>query len=148
MNRSDTVRENLEAGFNCAESVVGAFSDLVPIPKSTAVRTATPFGAGMGRTGNVCGLVSGGAIVLGLVGGRDDPADDRTKERAYDAVAMLIREVTVLYSSVLCPEILGEDLGHPLGRRRAIDQGLLATRCPAVAVDVVRILERVLEPLR
>ena len=144
MDRASIVREELDAGFNCAESIVAGFVNAIGAPREAVLKAATPFGAGIGRTGYVCGLVSGGAIVLGLAFGRTDPADEATKERAYEHIAVLIREVKRSTGSILCFDILGANLADPEGRRRALAVDLFRSRCRPVAVEVVGILERLL----
>ena len=145
MGYAERVHEGLDAGFNCAESIVAAFVDVVGTPHERLVCAATPFGAGVGCTGNVCGLVSGAAIVLGCAIGRSDPKDVATKERAYAAIRELMEAVGSSAGSILCTEILGADLREPEGRRRASDDELFRTRCRPAADVVVTTLVRLLD---
>lgn len=60
-------------GYNCAESVLRAYIDLLPDsvePKTT--RLATVFGGGLGHAGCTCGALTGSEMVLGMLIGRDD----------------------------------------------------------------------------
>ena len=47
-------------GFNCAQAVAVAFTDLTGMDKSEAAKLASPFGGGMGHTKNTCGAITGG----------------------------------------------------------------------------------------
>lgn len=145
MGYAERVHEGLDAGFNCAESIVAAFAAVVGASYEQLVRAATPFGAGLGCTGNVCGLVSGAAIVLGTAIGRSDPNDVATKERAYGAVRELIGEVEAAAGSILCTGILGADLGDPDERQRAIAEELFLERCRPIADVTVATLVRLLD---
>ena len=64
-------------GYNCAQSVVLAFADEMGIPKETAARIASSFGGGLGRLREVCGCVSGMAIVAGIFRAGDREAKGR-----------------------------------------------------------------------
>ena len=62
-------------GYSCAQAVFGAFSDVTGIDADTALRLSSAFGAGMGRMREVCGAVSGMALVCGMETGATDGAD-------------------------------------------------------------------------
>ena len=50
-------------GYNCSQSVFLAFEDKHHMDKKTAARLASSFGGGLGRLREVCGAVSGMAMV-------------------------------------------------------------------------------------
>lgn len=57
--------------FFCSESVVQTINELLGKPyDSSIVKLASGFPIGMGKAGCLCGAVSGGQIVLGMVYGR------------------------------------------------------------------------------
>ena len=55
-------------GYNCCQSVVMAYADKLPIDANDAMNVAAPFGRGLAGTREVCGCVSGMAMVCGLTG--------------------------------------------------------------------------------
>src|SRR5512133_1309190 len=57
------------AGFSCAEAIAAAFADRHGVPRDVALRAAGALGAGMSRTGQTCGAVTGAMLVLGLAHG-------------------------------------------------------------------------------
>ena len=59
-------------GCNCCQSVVMAWADRLPINKEAAMNVAAPFGRGLAGTREVCGCVSGMAMVCGLTGHNAD----------------------------------------------------------------------------
>ena len=75
MNHSETARALFLQGYNCAQSVAGAFSTELDLPFDVVVRLASSFGGGMGRMREVCGAVSGMFLVAGMLYGYDDPND-------------------------------------------------------------------------
>lgn len=62
-----------EEGYNCAQSVFLAFSDLHGMDTHTAAALSSSFGGGMGRLREVCGAVSGMFLTAGILYGYDDP---------------------------------------------------------------------------
>ena len=69
-----------QGGYNCAQSVLCAFSDLTGLEEKTALAIAAGLGGGL-RSGEVCGAVSGAVLVLGALFPFDDSTD-------YDASAL------------------------------------------------------------
>ena len=55
---------------NCAQTVISVFADDVGLDEETCRRMATFFRGGM-QMGSVCGAVTGGLMVLGLMGLND-----------------------------------------------------------------------------
>ena len=56
-----------EEGYNCAQSVFLAFSDLHGMDTHTAAALSSSFGGGMGRLREVCGAVSGMFLTAGIL---------------------------------------------------------------------------------
>ncbi len=66
--RMDKARALHKQGCNCCQSVVMAYADKLPIKPEDAMNVAAPFGRGLAGTREVCGCVSGMAMVCGLTG--------------------------------------------------------------------------------
>ncbi len=56
--------------YNCAQTVVCAFAEETGLDEDTCRRLATYFRGGM-QMGSVCGAITGGMMVLGLMGVQD-----------------------------------------------------------------------------
>ena len=69
-------------GYNCAQAVLLAFSDLTGLDEKTAALVASGFGAGIGKTRNVCGTVTGMIMAADLINGYENPKDSNAKETA------------------------------------------------------------------
>ena len=70
--RMDKARGLHKQGCNCCQSVVMAYADKLPINSEDAMNVAAPFGRGLAGTREVCGCVSGMAMVCGLTGHNAD----------------------------------------------------------------------------
>ena len=101
------------SGYNCAQSVVVAFSDLTGLDERFSARLASSFGGGMGRMREVCGAVSGMLLVLGLLYGYDTPGDDVSKKQLYTVVQQLSAKFREETGSIVCREILKNPPSDP-----------------------------------
>jgi len=146
MDRVEQAVRTFDQGFSCAQSVFAAFADPADVSRETALRLASGLGGGLARSGETCGVVTGGILALGLCHcGR--PADDpEAKLAAYPAVQEFLARFRALHGAITCRELLGADLGTPAGRQKSDDEGLVRRRCPAFVRDAARILEELLPP--
>lgn len=93
-------------GYNCAQSVLLAFEDMTGLERDTALRLSSSFGGGLGRMREVCGAVSGAAMVLGLVRGYSDPENHRAKREHYALVQEFAKRFKEKNGSIICRELL------------------------------------------
>lgn len=97
-----------KAGCNCSQSVVGAFCERFGVDEKTALRVACGLGAGLGRQREVCGAVSGMAVLAGLKYGNETPSDAAEgKRRTYAAVQQMSAAFREKNGSIICRELLG-----------------------------------------
>lgn len=94
-------------GYNCAQAVLLAFSDVTHLDEEVAARLASPFGAGMGRLREVCGAFSGALMVLGLMRGPAGPDSRAARREVYGDVQQLAERFRSLHGSIVCGELLG-----------------------------------------
>ena len=104
-------------GYNCCQSVAGAFAKEIGLPLETVARLVSGFGGGMGRMREVCGAVSGMVFVAGALRGYSNPAAKEEKTRAYELVRALAEEFRQQNGSIICRELLG--LAQPEGVAQA-----------------------------
>ncbi|HOO25361.1 MAG TPA: C-GCAxxG-C-C family protein [Clostridiales bacterium] len=107
--RALRARELFEEGYNCAQSIVGAYHDLCGLDFKQALKLAAPFGGGMGRLREVCGAVTGMFMVLGMTCGYDSPNDDEAKAKLYALVQDFGNRFKAANGSIICRDLLGED---------------------------------------
>jgi len=81
MTKSDKALESFMSGFTCSSAVFSAFSDEMGLECGTARKIACDFGAGISKTGNICGAVSGSVLVIGLKYGKTKQGDDAATEK-------------------------------------------------------------------
>lgn len=100
-------------GFNCAQAVAVAFTDVTGMDKTLAAKLASPFGGGMGRMREVCGAVSGMLMVLGHLYGYDNSDDDTQKKELYQQVQDLAEKFKAEVGTILCRDLLDNPPSDP-----------------------------------
>lgn len=104
--REARAREYFTSGYNCAQAVVMAFSDIMSLDEVGAARFAAPFGGGMGRMREVCGAVSGMTMVAGAISPATDPKNMVERKNNYALVqhfAAMFREQN---GDIVCRRLL------------------------------------------
>ena len=147
--RAELAHSNFLRGYNCSQSIVLAFPDVLAkagIEPSVAAKLASPFGGGMGRMREVCGAVSGMLMVLGLAQGYDEAKAYAEKKDLYQKVQTLCTRYSNENGSIVCRELLGLGKGpdEPTPQRRT--EGYYRKRpCPELCACAARILAEHLE---
>lgn len=100
------VRETGEGYFDrgeffCSEAVVKTINDLLDEPYDESVtKLASGFPIGVGKSGCLCGAVSGGVMALGMVYGRKH--GEEMNEKMFPMAADLHDHIKDLYKSTCC----------------------------------------------
>ena len=108
-------------GYNCAQAVAVAFTDLTGLDRKMAAKMASPFGGGMGRMREVCGAVSGMYMVLGALYGYDNSDADSHKKELYKQVQALAEKFKEENGSIICREILKNPPSDPIPSPRTAE---------------------------
>ena len=111
-DRVQKARENFLKGYNCAQSVLVAYADMLGMTEEQVARLSSPFGAGFGRMREVCGTVSAMTMLLGFFEGNAGPDDQEGKTRIYARERELIERFLKEQNSIVCREILGLEKGQ------------------------------------
>ncbi len=103
--RAERAVKLFESGMNCAQSVFCAFGDEFGMDAGIASRVSCGLGGGVGRLREVCGTVTGAAMVIGMRGGPD-------KNKVYPLVQEFAEKFKAKCGSIVCRELLaGTDAG-------------------------------------
>ena len=109
MDHREVAQNYFKKGYNCAQSVAMAFSDVTGLSEKESARLASSFGGGLGRMREVCGAVSGMAIVVGALYGYDDPSIPGAVQKHYALVQELAASFREKNGSIICRELLGDN---------------------------------------
>ena len=144
MKKSDDATRYFARRFTCSAAVFSAFSEELGLDADTARKVACGFGAGVSKTGNICGAVCGAIMAIGLKFGKIEEADETATEKTRELVREFVRRFTEKNGSVNCTVLLGFDLGKPDEYEKARESGLFKNKCPGLVRDAADILEEIL----
>lgn len=132
-------------GYNCAQSVLIAFSDITGLDTAVSARLSSSFGGGLGRMREICGAVSGAAMVLGLIKGYDDPDDYESKKAHYQLVREFARRFREQSGSVICRELLsGVQAADGSDPEQRTKEYYIKRPCPELCRRAAEILDEML----
>lgn len=124
VERARELRAITEIHYNCAQSVVLPFADVLGVDEDTLFRMAANFGGGM-KMAATCGAVTGALMVLGLAGMDEVPE-----------LQKLYRRVKENHEGTLtCSELL---------RIMARDGGQKKPHCDGMVYELVGYTEEIL----
>ena len=143
MTRKEAAMAHFREGYNCSQSLVLTFEDLLPLEKSVLLKLSSSFGGGMGRLREVCGAVSGMFLVCGLLYGYDGPETGPVKAEHYARIQELARRFEETHGSIVCRELLGLSVRResPVPEARTAES-YRKRPCPEIIGDAAEILER------
>jgi C_GCAxxG_C_C family probable redox protein len=103
--------------FFCSEAVVHTINELLgwPFPEEV-VKVASGFPIGLGKSGCLCGAVSGGAMALGMAYGRKH--GETMNEKMFQMSAALHDHIKNMYKSTCC-RVLVKDYEFSSPERKA-----------------------------
>ena len=104
---SDRALELFKQGYNCSQAVFCAFCDEFNMVEETALRVSAGLGGGVGRMREVCGTVTGAALVIGMLYGATNGKDTQKKKETYEKVQEITEEFKKDNPSIICRELLG-----------------------------------------
>ena len=112
-NHSILAAELFLKGYNCAQAVAVAFCDVTGLDETLSARLSSSFGGGLGRLREVCGAVSGMAMVAGALYGYEDPQDDAAKKAHYERIQQLAGQFRNQMGTIICRELLENPPSDP-----------------------------------
>ena len=142
MYRAERAAAYHKRGFNCSQSVVAVFDDLTGLDEQTAMNLGAGFGGG-GGMGELCGALSGGMIVLGLLTPVDMEDPIASKKRTVALSKELQRRFMERYGALRCHDLLANkeksNETSPAAKRLG-----LTKHCDLMIVSAVELVEEIL----
>ncbi len=130
-------------GFNCSQAVFSTLAEQLGFDPALALKIASPFGGGIGRTGETCGAVSGALMALGLHTGFSEP-DPIAKERVYARTREFLHRFEERHGALSCKTLIGIDISTSEGMQKAREQQVFTTQCLTFIADAVEIAENMI----
>ena len=136
---TETALRHFREGYNCAQSVLMTMTEHWNCKNELIPKVANAFGGGIARCGSVCGAVTGGIMAIGIKYGTNEPSAEKQKV-AYELAAQFYRQFEKNNKTVMCRELIGFDLSDLEQRKKAREQQIFQTKCPAFVKSAVEIL--------
>jgi C_GCAxxG_C_C family probable redox protein len=128
---------------SCCTGVVATFAPEFGMDEVLAARLTRGM-PGIGGSGNVCGTVSGAALIICLATTNESNLfDSDAQQKTLEIIREFISKFENIYPSTQCKDILGHDISSREKFRIAEEKGYFA-HCHKVVENAVTILEELL----
>lgn len=122
-----------KAGYNCSQSVICTYADLLGIDEKTAFRVSEGFGLGISKEYRTCGSCCAMIIAAGLKISNGDPTLPTSKFATFEAGHKMLDMFEEKNTSSICAVLRGTD--GVTDRLRS---------CRGCVMDCAEIIEKVL----
>ncbi len=144
MKRSEKALQFYSNGFNCAQSVIASFADILDLSEETAIRMASGFGGGMGRMQETCGAATGAYMVMGYLRGKYKVGDDEANEKTNKLIQEFTKRFTKEHGSVNCKALIHFDINSEDGMAKAKEADVFNKKCTYFVKTAVELLEEII----
>ncbi len=134
----------VKEGMNCCQAIITTYGPSLGLTFDATVKIGSSFGGGLGRTGEVCGALTGATMVLGLKYGPLEAKNPQARDRVYTLTRLLLTDFRQRRGEVTCRNLLNCDISTDEGYTKAKDSGLLKNLCPLLVQDAAQILEGIM----
>ena len=144
MDRCALAHQYHRQGYSCAQSVAGAFADLTGWEPERLFAAAGGFGGSVGGSHEeLCGAVSGGLLVLGLLFPHTRGEDRDTRKKVFELAKRFRQQFFDAFGHSRCGDLLHARCGVSEKTAAAARLGLTA-HCDIMVVTAVELLEALL----
>jgi C_GCAxxG_C_C family probable redox protein len=142
MTRTEKALENFKT-FNCCQSALSVFAEELDLDMGTALKISSGFGGGMNK-GEVCGVVSGVCMAIGLKYGSSDSENLEAKKNSKESVIKFMEKFMEENGSFTCKGLLGYDKFTEEGAKIVEEKGLTKNLCPEFLKSAIEIAEEII----
>jgi C_GCAxxG_C_C family probable redox protein len=130
--------------FFCSEACLMALAKCQGVESPLIPRIATGFGAGIGRSGETCGTVTGAVMGLSIRYGRDkvEPIKNR---RPYWYSTELLERFKIENGELRCPALLELDISKPADLEEYNERNLWLHSCTKFILSATGIARDIIE---
>ena len=136
-----TALELYQNGYNCAQSVIGAYRDYLGKSTDLLMDMAAGFGGGMGKLQQTCGAVTGAFMVLSSLNNQKHAGAKDQLDQDIQHFAHLFRKK---HGELNCKALIRYDLSSEEGIQQARDDQVFEKRCSGFVEHAVEVLYELL----
>ncbi|SIO11941.1 DVU_1555 family C-GCAxxG-C-C protein [Halodesulfovibrio marinisediminis] len=104
-------------GYCCSQILVGLALEYSGLENPQLIRAAEGLCSGMFSCNGACGLLSGGALLIGLYTGHDAETEEKNEDLPIlleSFTEWFTQKTTEKHGDITCGQILGESSGTPV----------------------------------
>ena len=131
MDRKELALQLHHSNFNCAQCVACSYCNVYGFDPVTVFKLSEAFGGGMGDF-DICGAVSGMAMVIGMMNSDGNLDDPQTKHQTYNLITDAKKRFKDKNKSCTCSEL------------RGLETGVVLRPCDDCITDAIEILDDIL----
>lgn len=144
MNRYEIALDYFRQNYNCCQSVLLAFREEIGLDEQKALDIAGGYGSGAG-TGELCGAINGGIMVLGLLTPIDKAEPFKSKRRTMALAKELQERFRARFTHVRCGDLLRDLEGFAPTDETPVAKAMgLSKHCEIMVVTAVELVEQIL----
>lgn len=144
MSKADMAISKLNEGFNVSQAMLATFGPELGVDENAASKLTAAIPGHGEYTGDICGTVLSGLMILGLKYGNVEAGDKGTIKKLTDITDEFVAEFKARNDSIKCSEILGIDISSQEGWAQAEEQKMINDVCSNLLRDAVEILEMIM----
>lgn len=141
MNRYEKAIAYHKQGYNCSQSLLASFTDVTGLTEQASFDLGAGFGAGA-FTGELCGALSGGIMVLGCATPVDQTDPVASKRRTGALSKAFQKRFEEKFGNLRCAPLLKTEIA-PDQSAAAQDVGT-TNRCEILILSAMEIVEEML----
>lgn len=144
MNKGEKAEQLFKTGLNCSQAVFVAFCNEIGMDETTAKKVSVGLGGGVGRLREICGAVSGAAMIIGFLYGGEDGTD---KAIAYQKVQEFSEKFKARNKYIVCRQLRGldKDLKESFVPDARTEEYYKIRPCAQLVFDAAELLQQMLE---
>lgn len=148
INTGDLEKKTLEiflAGKKtCCEAITTAGCECIGIKSDIIPDISLGLAGGVGLQGNVCGVISGSAMVISLAVAKKESDYKKKKMLVLEAAARLYKDFEKEHGSTNCRTLCGLDLTTPEGKK-AFEESVKKDKCSKFVATATKLLAKELQ---
>ncbi|MCI9457198.1 MAG: C_GCAxxG_C_C family protein [Oscillospiraceae bacterium] len=133
-SRIEVARGRFHNGYNCSQTVMCTYCDLLNLSPEDGYRMSEGFGGGIAQTRGICGTVTALVMLAGLKRSDALPGKGVTKMDTYALIQPMLKEFEEQNGSLLCSELKG------------LTGGPVLRDCKACVADAAALAEKYIFP--
>ena len=140
MKREEAIQQAMTyagEGLLCVEAVLKTLAEMKGVESEYIPAIASGLAAGVARTNQICGAVSGAILGLGLWFGRNEPIVSEKKPYWYSKV--FIDRWMETHPDTNCAELLGVRLDDPAEYAEYVEENMWENKCKMYIRDAVEL---------